>query len=164
MINDPLRLHGGDRDFERARAPMMEIPRRSKQKGFEGGRPPVSGFRQRKKHTGQEKRYFGVVIVVVRFFLSLSLRWLDDLRDCRSTGRAHKSWLNLVNIAVERQQRERTLCRWRLTREESNNIREKKKRFSLASFFIIFLYTYLFFLDDTLFELNKYSRNCEKKS
>lgn len=49
MINDPLRLHGGDRDFERARAPVMEIPRRSKQKGFEGGRPPVLGFRQRKK-------------------------------------------------------------------------------------------------------------------
>lgn len=80
MINDPLRLHGGDRDFERARARMMEIPRRSKQKGFEGGHPPVSGFRQRKKHTGQEKRYFGVVIVVVRFFLSLSLS--DDSTIC----------------------------------------------------------------------------------
>lgn len=49
MINDPFRLHGGDRDFERARAPVMEIPRRSKQKGFEGGRSPVLGFRQRKK-------------------------------------------------------------------------------------------------------------------
>lgn len=68
MINDPLRLHGGD--FERARAPMMEIPRRSNQRGSKEG---VRLFRDssKEKNTGQEKRYFSVIIVIVRLSLFL---------------------------------------------------------------------------------------------